>query len=428
MQRTGLLALTLFVACAGTLAAQLPQSALITQPTAFRYGLERAWFVQAEIDRSRSRLGSWYLDDGMLFTQTTQGVVQAFDAETGAVRWTAQIGKPGLPGGQVSAGPAGVVVVILDKAYLVDRNNGRVLWEQKLGATPLAGAGVGSDWIYVPLSNGKNAAFNVAEPTKDQWWYGSAGWIDTSPIVTKQSVVWINNRGMLHACDKAERNLQFEFEANVPASAPLGYWPPYVYFVDQSHNLFAVFVGKEGRKGRLDWRFSVGGPVHTAPVGIDGKVFIIREKAGMYCVNTLAATEEKAGEAAATDAAADEVKPAAAATPVRPRLPGEPIWFAPRIKQFVSASASRVYAIDDLNRLAILDLQTGGVIGVMPLDASEWKLSNNQTDRIYLATPFGLIQALHELDLREPHKHVWPEETQATPAVIQQAGDAEAGN
>ena len=76
---------------------------------------------------------------------------------------------------------------------------------------------------------------------------------------------------------------------------------------------------------------------------------------------------------------------------------GDQRWFAPNIVQFCSVSALHVYAIDHLDRLAILDIQRGTRLSTLPVGNVQMKLLNQQTDRIYLASDAGVVQCLHEL-------------------------------
>ena len=70
--------------------------------------------------------------------------------------------------------------------------------------------------------------------------------------------------------------------------------------------------------------------------------------------------------------------------------------------------ASRLYAIDHLDRIAILDLQRGTRLGTLPLGDVQIKLLNQQTDRLYLASDDGVVQCLHELDQPKPLVYTQP--------------------
>ena len=75
---------------------------MLTRDDARRLGLERAWFAQVELDRSRHRVERAVIKDDRLTVLTTAGVVQDFNALTGANLWTAPVGNANYP----SLGPA----------------------------------------------------------------------------------------------------------------------------------------------------------------------------------------------------------------------------------------------------------------------------------------------------------------------------------
>ena len=81
---------------------------------------------------------------------------------------------------------------------------------------------------------------------------------------------------------------------------------------------------------------------------------------------------------------------------------GEQIWSTRNMTQFCSVSAVHVYAVDNFNRLAILDAQHGSRLSTLPLGDVQIKLVNQQTDRIYLGSDTGVIQCIHELGQRTP--------------------------
>ena len=81
---------------------------------------------------------------------------------------------------------------------------------------------------------------------------------------------------------------------------------------------------------------------------------------------------------------------------------GKQIWWAPDVLHFVAAGKQRVYADDKLGRLRILDARTGATLDSLPTTAIPIKISNGQTDRIYLATEGGTIQCLREVEQVTP--------------------------
>ncbi|HEY1068549.1 MAG TPA: PQQ-binding-like beta-propeller repeat protein, partial [Pirellulales bacterium] len=240
---------------------------LIPQSTAQRYGLTRAWFTQAALDRNRTRVGSWALQGDTLFVQTTQNIVQAIAAETGRTLWTTQVGEPGKPTGPISASASAVGVVNGSWVYLLNRQNGQVLWQREMESIPLGGVAVTDQWVYIPMSNGRMRAIPFINPDSklEPWWRGTAGRIEDAPIATQTCVIWNNDRGLLLASELDKSHLIFQFETNRPMTAPLAYWPPYAFMVERQF-VFAVDVNQKRSQGRMAWQFSPGGRISQAPV------------------------------------------------------------------------------------------------------------------------------------------------------------------
>ena len=135
------------------------------------------------------------------------------------------------------------------------------------------------------------------------------------------------------------------------------------------------------RAGDLLWKFAASDPVIDSPVVIKDRVYAATEMGGMFCINAKT---------------------------------GKLIWWAPEVLHFVAAGKQRVYAADKLGRLRILDAGNGAVLDSLPASIMPIRISNGQTDRIYLATEGGIIQCLREVE-------------QTNPLVYNESGNAAVG-
>ena len=84
---------------------------------------------------------------------------------------------------------------------------------------------------------------------------------------------------------------------------------------------------------------------------------------------------------------------------------GKEAWRATNISRTVASSAARLYAVDTLNRLAIIDRETGARVKTLDIGNSKFQVFNQWTDRVYVVTSDGLIQCLHETQQVEPLRH-----------------------
>src|SRR5688500_12695875 len=81
------------VAASSTLPVTQAAPRLISRDQARHLGLERAWFSQVRLDRSRNQVERAVLKGERLTVLTTAGVVHEFNANTGATMWIAPIGN-----------------------------------------------------------------------------------------------------------------------------------------------------------------------------------------------------------------------------------------------------------------------------------------------------------------------------------------------
>jgi hypothetical protein len=111
---------------------------LIHEARAQAQGLTRAWFSQAQLDRSQDKIESVTLDrqagekHGILFLQTQLGTIQAFDSETGEVLWVNHVGSPQHPTMPIGVGPNHVAVLNGSDLYVFDRLTGKFILKKQM--------------------------------------------------------------------------------------------------------------------------------------------------------------------------------------------------------------------------------------------------------------------------------------------------------
>jgi hypothetical protein len=413
-------------ACDRSLAAR--GSHIIPEPAARRHGLTRPWFTQIQIDRARGRVTHIVLDSGMLFVQTDQAVVHAVDAETGQTKWVAQVGRRDHPSLAAAANQDFVAVINGSYLYVLNRENGKLLWKTQLEETPGSGAVMSHNRVYVPMVKGMVLSY-LLQPMKDpleelafirqqqelspedeetmeserrgaitlsQEYVPplacqSFGRSLVQPIVMRQTedeqyVAWPTDRGFLFVGYLSERDeyftIRYQLKTEAGIAARPAYSPPSGDILPDSGVIYAA--SRDGfvhaiteRRGDSVWRFSTAEPILEAPVVINESLYVVPQPGGMYCLDAKTGTEK---------------------------------WWAPQVAQFIAASRERLYVADKLERILVLNAASGARLDTIPAEGLDIKFCNTQTDRIYLATASGLIQCLHEVELAEPILHQEPPE------------------
>jgi len=434
MTRSPLLALAL----AGTLAwATLSQAAfydeIIPQTTAARHGLTRTWYSQIQLDRTRARVAEVLLHGGTLFVQTDQAVLHALDAETGQTLWAVQVGRRGHPSMRPAANGDFVAVINGSYLYVVNRHNGKQLWETMVDTAPGAGPALSEQRAYVAGVTGMVLSY-LLEPVKDprvelgiiragqteeemaameldrreslrlQQDYvpplaaQSAGRAIVQPVITRENdgeefVAWPTDRGFLFVgrIDRGEQDrfeIRYRLQTEAGISAQPTYLPESPDIVGDSGIIYAA--SRDGyvhaireRSGTALWRFSTGEPLIEPAVAIGRRVFAATQPGGMYCLDAKT---------------------------------GDQLWWAPQLIQFIAASKDRVYVVDRLGRMVVLDVATGARLDALPFPTRSVRMLNDQTDRIYLVSETGLVQCLRETEQVDPIVHLYSQEGPPAPA------------
>jgi hypothetical protein len=395
---------------------------IIPETTAERHGLVRSWLAQVQMDRARGRIRDIVLYDGTLFIQTSRAILHAIDAETGQSLWTKQVGNPIHPSLTPGAYRDLLGTVNGSRLYVMNRYNGEVLYEAAVDGVPGSGPAISSKRAYVPMVSGVVMAYRL-EPTVDAMKElgkiktdmtdeekkaaeeerrqnirikqeyipplacQSAGRALVRPIVTSQNrdeeyCAWSTDQGYLNIgyIDRRGEDafrLRYRLLTGQPIASQPAYLPPDPKVTGDSGTIYAtsrdgyVYAVLE-RNGELLWKFSAGSPIVESPVVIKDRVFAAMQMGGLHCLD---------GKS------------------------GKQLWFAPEITQFLAAGKQRVYAADKLGRVQVLDARSGSRLDVLPTEMLPIKVTNSQTDRIYLGSETGLLQCLHEVAQTAPIKY-----------------------
>jgi outer membrane protein assembly factor BamB len=360
------------LALVGPLAASAFAQGTVPREVANRYGLTRAWFAQVGSPQVTGLLEYVQYDHGMLLAQSRGGLVTALDAETGRTLWSLRIGSRDGGSSQPAANENYVVVLNGSTLYVIDRKDGGIVWQKRVARAPGAGPAVTATHAFVPMLSGLVEGYDLAAGDKQTPWnFQSTGRVLNPPLATPLTVSWTTEHGHFYVADPTAAGIKYRLETQGKIAGRPASWSPRLFAASDDGFVFGI----DETKGTISWKRSIGEPILQGPVAVTDRVFVIPEFGGMRCL------------------AADS---------------GAPLWIAPGIEQFVAASPTRVYAVDNLGRLAILDGASGGLIGTVPVSARTAKLVNIANDRIYLVDENCLVQCLHETQLSVPVPHTPP--------------------
>jgi outer membrane protein assembly factor BamB len=308
-----------------------------------------------------------------LYTLNGQNVVQAFNAETGEVRWSRQVATRAGFGMGIAANDAMVAVGVGNAIYCLEADQGRILWHHPCSGPPNGAPGMSHTHVFVPLMNGRLEAFPIARDGIGSEFYVSHGRASAQPLVTGRTVSWPTDAGHYNVAyfDRIGP-IKYRIRTNGPivtSPAKLGRTlfvastDGYVYAVDEI-------------LGSIYWQFSTGSSISQSPFAVEDGVYFVTDNKELFKV------DYKTG-----------LTPAAWPKSVH------------GIQRLVGAANEFVYAQDTTGNLLAIRADTGALANSIYVGET-FPLLNSATDRLILVSRSGSIHCLRQLAQVHPKFHV----------------------
>jgi len=426
------LACMLLVLASGPARAQAPygQHLLPTRSALARVGLERHWMAAVPLAQTE-RLLAIGVADTLVFAQTSYGNFYAYDGESGRYLWTTNLGRPTGIASPASVNSYAVFTTSSNHLCARDRKSGRPIWTIELPALPSSPTACDEQRVMVGLETGQVFAYmgklqkiKVAtpegsreeiKPTPDlAWSWKTNGVVTGRPFPAGPLTAFGSADGRAYVARSDARaalseapGMIYRFATSGPIVAPLeGHGTRTLLIPSTDRNVYGVDLWTAETK----WIHSTGAPVDSEPLVAGDDLYVVNS-AGM-----LSALDPNTGEAR---------------------------WVIPTHSgRLLAIGQSRLYleSLDD--DLFIVDRRTGQTVADprttfvrAGLNLREFTLgpTNRQNDRLYLATPAGLIFAAREIGAIAPHPlrdpkappfgYVPPEGIKLTPLKLVKPGE-----
>ncbi len=409
-------------------------SVLVPPQTARTFGLERAWFTQIELDRSRSRIihvtqhisskmsrtifevtykggrlryserdltkygemigkeraEKWanekvealtkaglepkleklVVPEITLFVMTDHGTLHAIDGEDGRTRWVESFGNPSHLSEAPAANDDIVAVINGVTLFVLKYDDGQILWQRKVIGVPGAGPAASNRYVYVPMIGGEIEFYDVERPERTPAIYKSTGRALFPPTVTAESVAWQTDKGQLYVGSNMHTSPSFRIETGNAIIAAPVPLPGNLLLM-ASVDGYLTCLHEIFQS--IVWRFSTGESISTSPVVVGDGVFVLTDEGNLFRIST---------------------------------KDGQEIWQTPRVSQFLSASKDRLYCIGRSGRIEIIDANRGNRVGTIPTITADLNMVNTQTDRLFFGSRSGILQCLRETALEQPILHI----------------------
>jgi outer membrane protein assembly factor BamB len=374
-----------------------------------RLGLERHWFSVVPLVETE-RLSRITRSQDLLFAQTDYARLHTFDAETGRLLWTAQLGERAGFSQGVAANSWAVFVTNASTLFALDRGTGRQIWRTSLDTLPTSMPACDESRVMVGLTNGLLVAFRLKsvdskgnERIRDTpyplWTYHAGGPIRTRPLPAENIAAFGGGDNKTWVVMADEPTVLFRLATGGPIGEGLGAHGTRTLLVPSGDK---ILYAADILTGKVVWTFPSGSPIGQEPL-------VAQED--IYVINT-------AGELTRLD----------------PK-DGQPRWTIPtQGGRLVSITPTKIYLRSYNLDLFAVDRATGRMV-IDPSDSHlragvnlrEYSLNivNRFNDRMYYGTNSGLILALRESGsaqpslLRDPRQlpfgYIPPEGLQQTP-------------
>jgi outer membrane protein assembly factor BamB len=371
------------------LRAGIPTNAALHQ-----HGLEVAWSAQAVLNPSRDKVQHIVLDEQLVYVQGSNGVITAFDTETGQRMWALRLGRFDEPSFPAISNEDIVLAVVGPSLFAVDKVSGDLMWQIRLPGAPSTGPSTDENQVYVGTLDGSVYAYSLKtirklylEQRLPAWSHEALVWrfqagreITSPPISVGLTVNFASRDGSLYAVTTNRRELQFQFETDAPILAPMARVGDTQFFASEDSNFYAI----NANNGTILWELVTGLPIRKAPVAIGKYLFVAPERGGVYCLEVAT---------------------------------GKQFWWNPRLTDFMALVGERAICRNADGAMAILDVESGQVQGRIAARYYDQLVVNDRSDRIFLATKRGEVLAIRETDRELPTYHRYPERRPILPEL-----------
>lgn len=317
--------------------------------------------------------------DVRVFISSNSGYIQALDGETARQYWSTSIGKASFPTTAAAGNDNYVVAVNGTTLYQLNQSKGEVIGERGLRSIPAAAPEVSEGRVFLPVVNSFLEVYSLANLSSPPQFYRTSGITRITPVVWGDAAAWATDRGFVYVANAAETGLRFQVRTNdTITSGPVFLPPDRVFFA--SVDGYVYFC--ETDRGAILFRFAAGESIVETPILAERSVFATTVTGRLYSIR-------------AEDGAEN--------------------WQVEGVKKVLAASRRKLFAVSTRNTLLALDRESGAQLGELGLGQIQHSVTNNQTDRIFLATDAGRIVCLRDLDEMYPVIHVPdPRDTPAT--------------
>lgn len=377
-----------------------------------RIGLLREWIVQLPFDSAAYRLEHVTVADGIVVAAAGDGSLHAIAAgpaepgmpAPGTILWSRRFPR-GEGHIRAPAVGSGIVVVAGDfRAFGIDVQTGRTVWEEALRNPPTATAGISGEWVYLPVENGRMVRMAVNPYRAPTMTMGVAATRQKGETAKKTPDPATERPRPLPA---AERVKPVEIDAHGRVEMPpLPFKGGMLWCTTEG--LITAFVPAYPEWNRLE--FDLGRPAAGTLLIREASIFVATNAGAsasdvvridalpiglVYAWRTPLRDAVSGGARLSGDTLL--VPLAAGGMAGLSTDDGSRLWLREQPFQLLAISKERLWGLDATARLATLDPADGMRLQQFCLGPFRLPVVNTGSDRLILASPGGTVTSLASL-------------------------------
>lgn len=360
-----------------------------------------------------------------LLVQTRSGVVHELDAETGQILWRVRLGNPYMAQFAVGFNSTEVVAVRGTDVYAVTRKDGDIRWKIQLNGVASGPPLVDSRHVYMNVGTDRVEFWGLptieeGKPRLDRSYHSTIP-LQLEPGQSESFLFYPSPRGTVSVLDKATSGEYVRYRTGDQLSAGPGMHEAEagVYIGSMDANLYGFSLNDS----EPSWRFATGRPIERKPFVNDEDVFVTAEGRGVYRVLRRTQTggklvgilqrkglataaqlteidkelDKRSGDASAilSSLLQKNIITEAQKSKLRWRG-GDDVWLNPDADRVLAANKKFVYAVDRTGALLVVDRERGRTLSRFDTRDFPVPITNELTDRVYLAAHNGRIVCLRD--------------------------------
>lgn len=348
-----------------------------------RYNLEQLWLSHAVIDSSRDRVTNLVLDEETVYVQTKNGFISALDSRSGAQRWAQLLARLDTPQFPLISNSDTVLVNAGMSMFAVDKWSGSELWHINLPEQVSTSPAMDEERVFLATGSGSVYAFDLAKVLElyrqhklPEWGFQARLWrhrtskaIRYSPLSYDGQITFASETKTIYSVNAADDSLVFQMETPDAVTAPIVRSEDKLFVATGDQRLYCL----NAQRGTTLWVFIARANIPDSPNLINNRCYVSPNDGSLHCLN---------------------------------KETGVLLWEQFGARGVLAETENYVVSQDKLGNVLLIspqeEQQTAQIIARLPLRDFSIRAENELTDRIYLATPSGMVICLKEKGISYP--------------------------